>query len=66
LIDERKGRRLAQQEGVPVIGLLGAVLLARQKRIIPSARELLWRLESEAGMYLAEEIRERALRTVGE
>jgi uncharacterized protein len=24
LIDERKGRRLAQQQGVPVVGLLGA------------------------------------------
>ena len=27
LIDERKGRKLAVQEGVPVIGLLGVVLL---------------------------------------
>jgi len=29
LMDERKGRRLAVQEGIPVIGLLGVVLLAR-------------------------------------
>src|ERR1043166_347662 len=26
LIDERKGRRLAQQHGVPVVGLLGVIL----------------------------------------
>jgi uncharacterized protein len=38
LIDERKGRRLAAQKGIPVIGLLGVVLLARRKRLIPSAR----------------------------
>lgn len=66
LIDERKGRRLAIQEGVPVIGLLGVVLLARRKAFIPSARELLQRLESEAGMYLSVDIRNQALKTVGE
>jgi len=66
LIDERKGRRLAVQEGVPVIGLLGVVLLARRNRIIPSTRALLQRLQQEAGMYLAEEVKEAALRTVGE
>ena len=66
LIDERKGRRLAMQEGVPVIGLLGAVLLAKHRKLIPSARALLDRLEKEAGMYLSIEIREQALKTVGE
>ena len=66
LIDERKGRRLAQQEGVPVIGLVGVVLLAKTKGLIPSARDLLQRLEQVAGMYLAEDIREQALRSVGE
>ncbi len=64
LIDERKGRRLAAQEGV--IGLLGVVLLARRNQIIPSARALLQRLQQEAVMYLAEDIKEAALRTVGE
>ena len=66
LIDERKGRRLASQAGVPVIGLLGVVLLARRKALIPSARELLARLETEAGMYLSADIRNQALKTVGE
>lgn len=31
LIDERKGRRLAQQQGLPVPGLLGVVLLAKSR-----------------------------------
>ena len=66
LIDERKGRRLALQEGVPVIGLLGVVLLARRKQIIPSARILIDRLQGEAGMYLAGAIKEAALASVGE
>jgi predicted nucleic acid-binding protein len=66
LIDERKGRRLAMQEGVPVIGLLGVVLLAKRQQMIPSARSLLERLDQEAGMYLASEVRDQALRSVGE
>jgi predicted nucleic acid-binding protein len=66
LIDERKGRRLAMEKGIPIIGLLGVVLLARRNQIIPSARALLQRLDSEAGMYLAEDIKEAALKSVGE
>jgi len=66
LIDERKGRLLAQREGVAMIGLVGVVLLAKRNGLIPSARELLLRLEQEAGMYLAAEIREEALRSLGE
>jgi len=38
LIDERKGRKLAVQAGIPVIGLLGVVLLAKRKGLIASAR----------------------------
>jgi uncharacterized protein len=66
LIDERKGRRLAIQEGVPVIGLVGALLLAKRRRLIPSARALLQRLENEAGIYLSDVIKNEALKSVGE
>jgi len=66
LMDERKGRKLALQEGVAVIGLLGVVLLAKRKDLIPSARTLLLRMDQEAGIYLAPDIRDTALKTVGE
>ena len=66
LIDERKGRRLAVQEGVPVIGLVGVLLLAKRHQLIPSVRVLLQRIEQEAGMYLSESIREQALKSAGE
>ena len=66
LMDERKGRRLAAQEGVPVIGLLGVVLLARRKQFIPSARALIDRLQKEAGIYLANDVKEAALVSLGE
>jgi len=66
LIDERRGRRLAQQRGLPVLGLLGLVLIAKRRALIPSARQLLLRLHQEAGIFLDPDLRERALRTVGE
>ena len=66
LIDERKGRLLAVREGVPVIGLLGVLLLAKRRGLIKSARALLDRLELEAGIYLAAGLKEEALRTVDE
>lgn len=66
LIDERKGRRLATQEGIPIIGLLGVVLLAKRKSLIPSARVLLDALRLEAGVYLSENLLERALASVDE
>jgi predicted nucleic acid-binding protein len=66
LIDERKGRRVAVREGVPVIGLLGVLLLAKRRGLIVSARALLGRLELEAGIYLAADLKEEALRSVGE
>jgi hypothetical protein len=66
LIDERKGRRLAVQEGVPVIGLVGVLLLAKHRQLIPSVCVLLQRLEREAGMYLSERIREQELKSAEE
>ena len=66
LIDERKGRRLAQQQGVPVVGLLGVILLAKRAELIPSARLLLEELDRKAGIYLTAELKEAALKTVGE
>ena len=66
LIDERKGRLVAVREGVSVIGLLGVLLLAKRRGMIASARALLDRLELEAGIYLAADLKEEALRSVGE
>ena len=66
LIDERKGRRLAQQQGLPVVGLLGVVLLAKRAKMIPYARALLEQLDQTAGIYLTDELKEAALKTVGE
>jgi hypothetical protein len=62
---------LAAQQGVPVIGLLGVVLLPRTPNtrfdsLILSARALLDQIERDAGMYLERNLKEAALKTVGE
>ena len=66
LMDERKGRRLANEQGIQVMGLLGVILLAKRHGLIASAGALLNRLELEAGIYLGETLKESALKTVGE
>jgi predicted nucleic acid-binding protein len=66
LIDERKGRRLARERGIRVVGLLGVVLLAKTRGLIPSARALVDRLQTEAGVFLRPEVKEAALRTINE
>jgi len=66
LIDERKGRRLPQQQGLPIVGLLGVVLMAKRAKLIPSARTLLEKLDDKAGIYLSRELKEAALKAIGE
>ncbi len=66
LIDERKGRRVAVEEGLHVIGLVGVVLLAKQEGHIESASSVLQELRRKAGMYLADNILRTALESVGE
>ena len=66
LIDERKGRRVAQREGVAVIGLLGVLLEAKRRGIIPSLRETVGRLQTTAGFRISDALRERLLSEAGE
>ena len=66
LIDERNGCKLPVQEGLPVIGLPGVVLLAKRKNFITSARHFLQGLDQEAGTYLAPDVREAELKSLNE
>lgn len=64
LMDERRGRLIAA--GVPVIGLVGVLFLAKQRSLIPSLRDCLADLQAKAGFYLAEELVTKALAAAGE
>ncbi|MDZ4403101.1 DUF3368 domain-containing protein [Prosthecobacter sp.] len=66
LIDDSDGRRLAKQEGTPVIGLMGVLLLAKEQGLLPSVKPLIDALESLAGFYLSGAVRDEVLRLAGE
>lgn len=65
LVDERKARAKAQFLGVRVIGVLGILLQAKREGLIPKIAPALAALDS-AGIWIADELRNEALRSAGE
>lgn len=65
LIDEKAGRRVAQEAGLRIIGLAGILLLAKQRGLIPQVQEPLRQLVVN-GFYLDEAIQQEILRAAGE
>ena len=66
LIDEKRGRSVALREGVPVIGLLGVLIVAKKKGLINSLEHVLNDLTATADFRLAPQLKSRALRETGE
>jgi predicted nucleic acid-binding protein len=65
VIDDGEARRCARSLGIPCIGTLGLVLLAKQLGLIPAARPVVMRLRA-SGMYLTKLVIDAALAQVGE
>lgn len=65
VMDDLAGRRCAEALGVPLLGTVGLVLLAKRDGRISSARAVLDALR-EHGMYLSDSVIEKALALVGE
>ena len=66
LIDEKKGRAAALREGVPVIGLIGVLTAAKMKGFVSSLTATLRDLETKADFRMSDELKSRALQSVGE
>ena len=66
LMDERRGRQVATREGVPIIGLLGVLLLAKQQHHILTVKDCVADLQSKAGFYVTEELLKRILEAARE
>jgi predicted nucleic acid-binding protein len=66
LLDEQAGRRAAQYFGLKVMGVVGLLLQAKQRQLIPAVRPLLENLQHHAGFYLSQDVVEHALKLVGE
>jgi uncharacterized protein len=66
LIDERAGWRYAQSQGLNPVGILGVLLLAKEKNLIDSVRPHLDSLEMVAGFWIAPNLREKVLAIANE
>jgi len=65
-MDEALGREAARHEHLPVIGLMGVLLVAKKKGLLSALTEIIERLETEAGFYLARPVKEQVLAAAGE
>ena len=54
LIDEKRGRKAAEQLGLTAIGLLGILLKAKQKRAVERVMPLLDALRQDAGFWISD------------
>ena len=65
LMDDKAGRKMATNAGVPVIGTVGVLVLAKRKGIVPLVKPQLQKLAS-SGYFLSAEIIAAALEASGE
>jgi len=66
LMDEAAGRKAAGQLGLTVIGVLGILLQAKRRTIIPTIRPLILRLQSELGFRLSPQVVAQVPKSAGE
>lgn len=66
LIDERDGRTTAKVMGLTPVGILAVLIEAKRTEAIKSLREILERLQREAGFYISERLINAILSEVGE
>jgi uncharacterized protein len=65
LIDEKKGRLIAQAYGVPLIGVLGVFILAKRQGYIAAIKPLIHQLQQH-NYLLGDDLISQILRAVGE
>lgn len=57
LIDEKLGRIAAKREGLKTIGLLGIILIAKEKKLIKSVRKIISNLEKKDNFWMSERLK---------
>lgn len=65
ILDDRAARRCAAALGVPILGTIGILTIARRLDLIPALKPVLDALKAH-GMRLAPQLRAEALKVVGE
>jgi uncharacterized protein len=66
LMDEKRGRSVAEARGIRVVGLLGVLLMAKRAGYAQSVGELIGELESQAGFFVSDSVKQIILTAAGE
>lgn len=66
VIDERKGRKVAEELGINIVGLLGILIRAKKAGYITQLKPLLDQLVSSVGFRVSRKLYERVLSEAGE
>lgn len=66
LIDEADGRRVAIEEGLRIVGLLGVLLEAKERGFIASVRQITAELEKTATFHVSDAIKQIIFHAAGE
>jgi predicted nucleic acid-binding protein len=66
LMDERLGRRLAQRHGLPVTGLLGLLVLAKNSGLITSVVSVIEELQDKGNCWFGHQLLTEVCAAVGE
>ena len=66
IIDERLGRKIAEQSGVAIVGVLGILIAAKQRNLIDAVKPLLYRLTEQTGFWLEQKLYRSILQIVAE
>jgi predicted nucleic acid-binding protein len=61
LIDERLGRQEAVRLGLSIIGILGVLLIAKKRSLIPKVQPVMDALSSQAGFRISSQLYQRVL-----
>ena len=65
LIDEKKARKAARRAGFTVVGILGVLIMAKEKNLIQSVKPFIEEL-CKQGFRLSKRVIENVLREIGE
>jgi len=66
LIDEAQGRHAAAKLGLEIVGVLGVLLEAKGRALIPAVQPLIARLRPEFRFFVSDAVVGKVLRTAGE